>query len=88
METSGFHDVTKTKASHHRQTNKAEVVEKAQWPVTFEGAQLATEIRDSPTCQSAVKAKLIREIMDHEGTHGQCTQTFLKKMRKQIRPRA
>jgi hypothetical protein len=32
--------------------------------------------------------KLIREIMDHESTHGQCTQTFLKKVRKQIRPRA
>ena len=88
MESSGFHDVTKTKASHYRQSNKAEVVEKAQWPVTFEGVQLATEIRDSPTCQSALKAKLIREIMDHEGTHGQCTQTFLKKVRKQIRPRA
>jgi hypothetical protein len=89
LENAGFRDVTKTKASHHRPTatNKTEVVAKATWPVTFEGQQLATQVRDSATCTSDVKAKLIREIMDHEGTHGQCTQTFIKKLRKQVRPR-
>jgi hypothetical protein len=87
LEDAGFHDVTKTKASHHRPTNKAQVVAKAQGPVTFEGTQLAKEVEGSTTCTSEAKAKLIREIIDHEGSHGQCTQTFIKKVRKQIRPR-
>ena len=61
---------------------------KATWPVTFEGGQLATEVRDSPMCTAEVKSRLIREVMEHEATHGSCTQTFIKKVRKQIRPRA
>jgi hypothetical protein len=87
VETVGFHDVTKTKPSHHRPPNKAPVVAKPQWPVTFEGAQLAKEVQASTTCTSEAKARMIREIIDHEGSHQQCTQTFLKKVRKQIRPR-
>jgi hypothetical protein len=87
-ESSGFHDVTKTKPSHHRPTNKAEVVAKSQWPGTFEGGQLATEVQASTSCTTEAKAKLIREIIDHEDSHGQCTQTFIKKVRKQVRPRA
>ena len=86
--TTGFHDVTKTKPSHHRQSNKVEVAEKPQWPVTFEGGQLATEVRDSSMCTAEVKSRLIREVMEHEASHGLCTQTFIKKVRKQIRPRA
>ncbi|MDP9001112.1 MAG: molecular chaperone DnaJ [Myxococcota bacterium] len=90
LETAGFHDVTKTKASHYlpnQSTNKSEAVAKALWPVTFEGAKLATEVRESTTCAIAVKDKLVREIIDYEDSHGQCTQTFIKKVRKQIRPR-
>src|SRR5260370_13821341 len=46
--TTGFHDVTKTKPSHYKPTNKAQQpVAKAQWPVTFEGAQLAKEVDGS-----------------------------------------
>jgi hypothetical protein len=90
LETSGFRDVTKTKPSHYRQSpgvgNKAEVA-KAQWPTTLEGGRLATEVQASATCTGADKAKIIREIIDYETSHGQCTQTFLKKVRKQIRPR-
>ncbi|MGO9834508.1 MAG: molecular chaperone DnaJ [Polyangiaceae bacterium] len=88
-ESTGFHDVTKTKPSHHRPTNRigVEVAAKAQWPVTFEGGQLATEVQGSSMCTTEAKAKLIREIIDHEGSHGQCTQTFIKKVRKQVRPR-
>jgi hypothetical protein len=83
----GFHDVTKTKPSHYQPTNKRnEVAPKATWPVTFEGAKLATEVQESKNASSETKAKLIREIMDHEGSHGTCTQTFMKKIRKQIRP--
>src|ERR1700733_14996353 len=54
-EAHGFHDVTKTKPSHYRQTNKVAVVEKQQWPVTFEGGQLATEVRDSKICLADAK---------------------------------
>src|ERR1700730_18329167 len=72
LETSGFRDVTKTKASHYRPAaTKAEAAAKTQWPVTFEGAKLATEVQGSATCTSAVKAKLIREIIDYEDSHGQ-----------------
>ncbi len=87
LENAGFHDVTKTKASHHQPTNRAPVVAKAQGPVTFEGVQLANAVNESTTCSADAKAKLLREIIDHEGSHGQCTQTFIKKIRKQIRPR-
>jgi hypothetical protein len=80
-------DVTKTKASHHRPTNKAPTVEKQVWPATFEGGQLATQVRDCTSCSNESKGRLIREIIEHEGSHGACTQTFIKKIRKQIRPR-
>ena len=84
----GFHDVTKTKESHHRASNRAEVVEKQTWPSTPAGAQLATEIKNAPGLSADAKAKLTREIIDHETTHGQCTKTFLKKVRKHLRPPA
>lgn len=87
FEDTGFRDVTKTKASHHGPTNIAKVVEKTKWPVTFEGEQLANEVKASTMCTSAVRDKLIQEIIDHEGSHGTCTQTFIKKVRKQVRPR-
>lgn len=86
-EDAGFHDVTKTKASHHQQSNRAAVVVKQVWPTTSAGMQLATEIRDSGL-DASTKDKITREIMDHEATHGLCTQTFSKKIRKQLRPAA
>jgi len=86
-ESTGFHDVTKTKASHHGPTNRVATVEKTQWPVTHEGGQLAAEVQACAGVSAETKAKLVREIIDHEGTHGQCTQTFIKKVRKQVRPR-
>jgi hypothetical protein len=88
-EAHGFHDVTKTKESHHRQTNRvgAAVVVKAQWPVTPSGIQLATSVRDSSTCAAETKTRLIQEIMSHEDSHGLCTKTFAKKILVQVRPR-
>jgi hypothetical protein len=87
-ETSGFRDVTKTKPSHFQQpATKAQVAAKPQWPSTFEGEKLATEVQGSAACTTEAKARLIREIIDYEATHGQCTQTFIKKVRKQVRPR-
>jgi hypothetical protein len=86
VETTGFHDVTKTKASHHRATNKAPVVAKTQWPVTPEGVRLATEVK-AAACTDAAKTKLIQDIIEHEDSHGACTKTFAKKVRQQVRPR-
>ncbi len=79
----GFHDVTKTKPSHHRAP--ASTPEAQKWPTTVEGAQLAADVRDGASIPAATKAKLITEIIDHESTHGRCTKTFLTKMRKQVR---
>lgn len=83
---SGIRDVTKTKAAHHRPTNRlAEAPPKPQWPVTFEGVKLATEVNESGHTPE-VKARLVREIIEYEGARGTCTQTFQRKVRKQIRP--
>ncbi|HVH47374.1 MAG TPA: molecular chaperone DnaJ [Labilithrix sp.] len=87
-EDTGFHDVTKTKQSHHRNTNRLGApAEKQTWPSTTVGAQLATEIKGS-TLSEETKARLTREIIDHEATHGQVTKTFMKKIRTQLRPPA
>jgi hypothetical protein len=85
-EDGGFRDVTKTKPSHHAQTNRAPVAAKQTWPSTFEGAALATEVKDCKTVSEDTKARITREIIEHESTHGTCTQTFIKKVRKQVRP--
>jgi hypothetical protein len=81
----GFHDVTKTKPSHHQQSNRAPVAQKQTWPATPEGALLATEIRDAAGLSPEAKTRLTREIIEHEATHGHCTKTFLKKIRRQFR---
>ncbi len=86
-EDTGFRDVTKTKPAHHQQTNRTAVAVKQTWPTTATGIQLATEIRDS-SLDAPTKEKVTREIMEHEASHGLCTQTFSKKVRKQIRPAA
>ncbi|MCC6556444.1 MAG: molecular chaperone DnaJ [Polyangiaceae bacterium] len=80
-----FRDVTKTKPSHYRQANKPAAVEKPSGPATFEGTQLAKEVSECPNLSSGTKAKLTLEIVEHEATHGKCTQTFIKKVRKQLR---
>lgn len=85
-EDTGFRDVTKTKEAHHRNTNRMGApAPKQTWPSTTTGAQLATEIKGSSLAPE-VKERLTREIIEHEGTHGECTKTFLKKIRKQIGP--
>lgn len=84
-EDTGFHDVTKTKSAHHQASNRAPVVAKPVWPSTPAGDLLAKEVRDAAGLSADVKARLTREIIDHEATHGQCTKTFLKKIRKQFR---
>jgi hypothetical protein len=79
----GFHDVTKTKESHHRPTNRAGVVEKQTWPSSASGRVLATQIKESPKLSDETKERLTREIIEHESTHGEPTKTFLRKIRKE-----
>ena len=79
-----WRDVTKTKASHHGGPSKGTVQEKATAPTTFEGKTLANEVNASGLSADA-KARIVREIMEYEGSHGKCTQTFTKKVRKQLR---
>jgi hypothetical protein len=86
-DSTGLHDVTKTKPSHYGPTNKVAVVAKAQWPATSEGGRLATDVKANPAFTDATKAKLVQDIIDHEDLHGLCTKTFVKKVRQQLRPR-
>jgi hypothetical protein len=79
-----FHDVTKTKPSHHAPVASAPAGPKV--PVTAEGAQLAREVAACAALGQDAKTRLIAEIVNHEATHGRCTKTFLKKVRKQTRP--
>jgi hypothetical protein len=55
------------------------------WPATPEGALLASEVRDCTRVSAETKVRVTREIIDHETTHGTCTQTFTKKVRKLLR---
>jgi hypothetical protein len=48
--------------------------------------QLAREVNESAVLAEDAKARLVAEIMNHESTHGRCTKTFVKKVRKQTRP--
>lgn len=84
-EDTGFRDVTKTKPSHHQQSNVAVKAEKQTWPSTFGGGQLADEIKACITLSAETKLRLTREIIDYEASHGSCTDTFNKKIRKQLR---
>ncbi len=54
--------------------------------MTPEGAQLALEVNASGALAADAKARLVAEIVNHESTHGRCTKTFIKKVRKQTRP--
>ena len=79
-----FHDVTKTKPSHYRQA--VAIPAGPRGPTTSEGAQLAADVNACATLTGEAKARLLAEIVNHESTHGRCTKTFIKKLRKQVRP--
>ena len=69
--------------SHYRPA--AEVATGPKGPTTTEGVQLALEVNASTVLAADAKTRLVAEIMNHEATHGRCTKTFLKKVRKQAR---
>jgi len=78
-----FRDVTKTKSSHY---SAADATPRGpRVPVTPEGTQLAAEVSACATLPEDAKTRLFAEIINHESTHGRCTKTFLKKIRKQTR---
>jgi len=81
---SGFHDVTKTKPSHYHP--EVAIPQGPKGPATSEGAQLALEVSASAVLAEDAKRRLLAEIVNHESTHGRCTKTFIKKIRKQTRP--
>ncbi len=76
-------DVTKTKPSHYRSAQQ-NADKKEPEAMTGEGRQLSLEVQKSAVAD-AIKTKLLREIVEYEGSHGRCTETFAKKIRKQIR---
>ena len=86
-EDTGMRDVTKTKASHHRASAAPAAPVKPSWPQSSEGAKLAKEVRASPGVTEATVATVVRRILEHEATHSGCTETFLKKIRKEFRAR-
>ena len=79
-----FHDVTKTKPSHYRQAAAAPTGPRG--PTTSEGVQLSREVSACAILAEDTKTRLLAEIVNHESTHGRCTKTFIKKIRKQTRP--
>jgi DnaJ-class molecular chaperone len=81
-----FRDVTKTKPSHHERHHVEQPAKGPKIPVTAEGTELAREVNASTVIAADAKARLVAEIVNHESTHGRCTETFLKKVRKQVRP--
>jgi hypothetical protein len=78
-----FHDVTRTKPEHYRPAVEAPAGPKV--PMTSEGIQLAADVNASTVLAADAKVRLVAEIVNHESTHGRCTKTFLKKVRKQTR---
>lgn len=89
MEDYGHRDVTKTKNAQGRQPAAAQKATKEPdapkrtVPMTLEGTKLAAELKASSMTEET-KIRLLREILEHENTHGLCTRTFAKKLRKQI----
>ena len=84
-------DVTKTKPSHHQRpaaTTRTGAPVAPTWPSTAEGMKLAEEVKACSGLSVETRARLTREIIDYEASKGQCTQTFSRKLRKQLRPNA
>lgn len=79
----GVRDVTKTKNT----TRRSNVVVKPQRPTkpTTVAGELLGELVSKAAVSTDTKAKLISSIIDFELTKGSITETFKKKLMKQIR---
>lgn len=92
MEDLGPRDVTKTKSAQGRvpmpakAEKEAEAAKKHTAPWTKEGVKLASEIKECTIISAETKTRLLNEIVAYEASHGSCTKTFSKKVRKQLRP--
>ena len=82
----GFHDVTKTKPSHHNPagTGPGGKPAKKTWPATGLGQILAEEVKATSLADD-VKARLTQSIIDYEDRKGEVTKTFSRLLRKQLR---
>jgi len=86
----GHRDVTKTKSTQGRAPASGKASErvpdapKRTTPATLEGIKLAADIKAAKSLSEETKVRLTREIVEHEASHGVCTRTFAKKIRKQI----
>lgn len=91
MEDYGPRDVTKTKSAQGRgpmaaqSAKEAEQAKKHAAPWTKEGVILAGEIKACEIISAETKTRLLNEIVAYEASHGDCTKTFSKKVRKQLR---
>ena len=75
--------MTRTKPSHYEQPGRVVREAKPSWPTTPTGSQLATLVKNSGLGEDT-KPRLIREIIEHEETHGTVTKTFMRKLQKQL----
>ena len=91
MEDYGPRDVTKTKSAQGRgpmvvQSGEQPSTKKHKGPRTREGITLAAEIEGCTMISGETKTRLLNELIAYEASHGACTRTFAKKVRKQLRP--
>ena len=56
-----------------------------RWEAT-DGVKLANEVKECANISTETKERLVREIAAYEVSHGHCTRTFSKKVRKKLRP--
>jgi len=82
QEDRGFHDVTKTKPSHHEPA--AAKREKPTEPESALGRTLAREVREAGLSDDETK-RLIDSILEYEARKGEVTKTFSRLLRKQLR---
>jgi DnaJ-class molecular chaperone len=79
----GFHDVTKTKPSHHHPAGQTKAAKKT-WPTSGLGVRLADEVK-ATDLPDDVKARLTQSIIDYEDRKGEVTKTFSRLLRKELR---
>lgn len=80
----GFHDVTRTKPSHHAPRGQAGKPPKKTAPSTPAGRDLADAVDASGLAEEA-KQRLKQSIIDYEDQKGGMTKTFARLLRRQLK---